>query len=219
MRNMRERNSDNDYVQGRNTIILHKISHLNLLQMNKLLSIIIVSLMIIVLALGYFMFPTNSLIHDYDAKQIQTNINKVDLNPVLSAEINTLKAQVVGLISGSIESKLRTLEVSIRSGKISSSDLGTIQDLKNDVKVLKTYSATGAGRLIATNQTLTTQNGAITSKKLVEEVTQLKSLIYISIASCGLMLAAIGGIWLQNRLRLGYDGSSRRQYEKKLLNK
>ena len=219
MRNMRERNSDSNYVQRRNTIILHKISHLNLLQMNRLLSIIFVSLMIIIMVLGYFMFPANSLLHDFATKKIKANINKVDINPVLSAEINSLKAQLVGLVSGSIESKLRTLEASIRSGKITSADLGTIQDLQNDVKVLKTYSETGAGRLIATNNSLTTQNGSIASEKLMEEVTQLKSLIYISLASCGLMLAAIGGIWLQNRIRLGYDGSSHKKHEKKLLNK
>ena len=219
MRNMRERNSDSNYVQRRNTIILHKISHLNLLQMNRLLSIIFVSLMIIVMVQGYIMFPAKILLHDFEAKKIKANINKVDINPVLSAEINSLKAQLVGLVSGSIESKLRTLEASIRSGKITSADLGTIQDLQNDVRVLKTYSETGAGRLIATNNSLTTQNGSIASEKLMEEVTQLKNLIYISLASCGLMLAAIGGIWLQNRIRLGYDGSSHKKHEKKLLNK
>ena len=111
-------------------------------------------------------------------------------NPALSDEINVLKGQLVGLVSGSIESKLRILEDSIRTGSVNAS-LGTIQDLKNDVEVLKSYSRP---------ETKTVVNPV--NQQLVEEVTHLKRLIYLTIASCSLMLAAIAGFWIKKRYLL-----------------
>jgi len=107
----------------------------------------------------------------------------------LSAEVNTLKGQFVGLVSGSIESKLRTLEDSLRSGAVANS-LGTIEDIKNDVKVLRTYSEPVKKEPLVDNQ------------QLMQEMSQLKRLIYLSFASCGLMLAAVAGIWIKNLKKL-----------------
>ena len=38
----------------------------------------------------------------------------------------------------------------------------------------------------------------------MQEMSQLKRLIYVTLASCGLMLAAVAGIWIKNRNRLPY---------------
>jgi hypothetical protein len=103
-----------------------------------------------------------------------------------------LKGQFVGLVSGSIESKLRSLEESIRQGSVSSS-LGTIEDLKNDVKVLRTYSEPAKKEKVT-----------IANEQLMQEMSELKHLVYLTLASCGLMLAAVGGIWFKNRYRLPY---------------
>ena len=110
----------------------------------------------------------------------------------MSAEVNTLKGQLVGLVSGSIESKLRTLEESIRSGTVTNS-LGTIEDLKNDVKVLRSYS-----------DPVKKEQADVANEQLIQEMTHLKHLIYMSFASCGLMLAALAGIWIKNLKRLPY---------------
>lgn len=219
MSNMRDINSEN-YNAKRQTIILRKITHPGLLKVNRYLVWIFISLMAAVVLLGFLLFPTNSLLRSYEANQMSGQVyGNVPMNPAVSAEINTLKGQLVGLISGSIESRLRTLEVSIRSGNVSPSDLGTIQDLKNDVKVLKTYSETGAGRLIAKPYAVDKKEVYVTNHQLIKEVSQLKDLIYFSIASCGLMFAAVGGIWLQGRHRLGMDQNSGSEAGKKFLNK
>ena len=118
-----------------------------------------------------------------------------------------LKGQLIGLISGSIESKLRTLEVNVRSGSVSASDLGVIQDLKNDLQVLKTYSATGAGRLIADPYVQPKGGQREMSNQLLNEVSNLKQLIYLSLASCGLMFSAICGVWIRQSMRLSQDKS------------
>jgi hypothetical protein len=113
---------------------------------------------------------------------------------VLSADVNALKAQMIGLVSGSIESKLRMLEESVRMGTAANS-LGTIQDLKNDVKVLRSYSQP-AEKIDSKER--------IANEQVLREISQLKHLIYVSLASCGLMLAAVAGIWLKNSNRLSY---------------
>jgi hypothetical protein len=38
----------------------------------------------------------------------------------------------------------------------------------------------------------------------MEEMSELKKLVYLSLASCGLMLAAVAGVWIKNRHRLPY---------------
>jgi hypothetical protein len=117
--------------------------------------------------------------------------NATEANPVLSAEVNLLKGQFVGLVSGSIESKLRSLEDSLRSGALSNS-LGTLEDIKNDVKVLRSYSEPAK------------KEQAIDNQQIMREMSQLKRLIYLTLASCGLMLAAFAGIWIKNLKKLPY---------------
>lgn len=200
MGNMRDINSEKQ-DDKKQEFILRKDYYPGLLKANRRLTWLSLALMAIVLLLGYLLFPANNLLKTYENAQTSAELYKVPMNPVLSAEIDALKVQLIGLISGSIESKLRTLETSVRTGKVSAADLGTIQDLKNDVQVLKTYSATGAGRLIAEPYATQSKTKIEVKDQLLNEVSQLKQLIYISIASCGLMFAAAGGIWLrQSRL-------------------
>lgn len=168
-------------------VVLQRIpSHQGLMKVNRWLMAMVFFLMSVIVIAGFFFLPTNDITR---FKKSEAAI--AEMNPVLSAEVNTLKGQFVGLVSGSIESKLRTLEESIRLGSVSSS-LGTIEDLKNDVKVLRSYSEPPKEKnvVIANNE------------QLMQEMSELKRLIYVTLTSCGLMLAAIAGIWFKNRYRL-----------------
>jgi len=169
-------------------VVLQRIpSHQGLMKVNRWLMAMVFFLMTVIVIAGFFFFPTNDVTR---FKKAEATI--AEMNPVLSAEVNTLKGQFVGLVSGSIESKLRSLEESIRLGSVSSS-LGTIEDLKNDVKVLRSYS-----------EPAKKEKSAIANEQLMQEMSELKHLVYLTLASCGLMLAAVGGIWFKNRYRLPY---------------
>ncbi|MDD1625923.1 MAG: hypothetical protein LUQ26_00385 [Methylococcaceae bacterium] len=169
-------------------VVLQRIpSHQGLMKVNRWLMAMVFFLMTVIVIAGFFFFPTNDVTR---FKKAEATI--AEMNPVLSAEVNTLKGQFVGLVSGSIESKLRSLEESIRLGSVSSS-LGTIEDLKNDVKVLRSYS-----------EPAKKEKSAIANEQLMREMSELKHLVYLTLASCGLMLAAVGGIWFKNRYRLPY---------------
>ncbi len=180
--------------------ILQYIPHQGLVKANRLLLILLFSLMTVIFLLGFFFLPADKMLDDFSERSGNTPIIYTVQNPVLSSEINILKGQLVGLISGSIESKLRTLEASIREGSVKSS-LGTLHDLRNDVKVLQTYSAPSPIKAQIKNQI---------DDKLLKEVSQLKSLIYLTLTSCGLMIAAIGGFWIRNQYRLTHTSTVHR---------
>ena len=167
-------------------IVLERIpSHQALMKVNRWLTAIIFILMAVIIVAGFYLIP------DQDVNRLKSSDIRIsEANPVLSAEVNTLKGQFVGLVSGSIESKLRTLEDSIRVGSVSNS-LGTLEDLKNEVQVLKSYSE--SPKVISTT---------VPNEQIVQEMHSLKRLVYLTLASCGLMLAAVGGVWLNNRYRL-----------------
>jgi cell division protein FtsB len=192
---MSDKNKINAVVEtlpGNASTVLQRIpSHHELMKVNRLLLTIICSLMVVILIAGFLLFPADSFISSYK-KATATETYAAEMNPVLSSEVNALKGQLVGLVSGSIESKLNALEESIRVGSVASS-IGAIEDLKNDLKVLRSYS-----------EPAKKGKSDISNEQLMQEMSQLKRLIYLTIASCGLMLAAVAGIWIKNRNRLPY---------------
>jgi len=193
---MRKIKSEFVAAQVRNIVVLSDTpQHQGLVKANRLLLLVASSLMVIVFVLGFLLLPADDVLDNFKVEQKVIPEVYAIQNPALTAEINTLKGQLVGLVSGSIESKLRTLEQSIRMGQMNTS-LGMIQDLKNDVRVLRSYS-----------EPERKQGQYPANEALLKEVSQLKTLIYLTLTSCGLMIAAIGGIWVKNHYRLSHTAS------------
>ena len=191
MSDMREKKSE--------IVVLQRIpSHQGLIKVNRWLMAMVFLLMTVIVIAGFFLVPA----HDVTRFK-KSEVTAAEMNPVLSAEVNTLKGQFVGLVSGSIESKLRTLEESVRLGTVSTA-LGTIEDLKNDVKVLRSYSEPPKKEKVA-----------LSNEQLMQEMSELKRLIYVTLGSCGLMLAAMAGIWFKNHYHLPYKEAIIRYLGKK----
>ena len=180
-------------------VVLNSIpSHQNLVKANRWLMAMVFFLMSVIVIAGFFFAPAHDIGH---FKKSEATI--AEINPVLSAEVNTLKGQFAGLVSGSIESKLRVLEESVRSGTVTSA-LGTIEDLKNDVKVLRSYT-----------ESVQKEPVTVANAELVKEMSELKHLVYATLASCSLMLVAIAGVWLKKHYRLPYKEAIIRYLGKK----
>ncbi len=165
-------------------------NHQNLVKVNRWLVFTVFFLMSVIVIGGVFLLPDKELT---DYKNLDSTKASEQANPALSAEVNVLKGQFVGLVSGSIESKLRSLEESVRLGTAPDSLL-TIEELRNDIKALRAYSDAPARELKST----------IPNEQLVEEMSDLKRLVYLSLASCVLILVAVASIWIKNRHRLPY---------------
>jgi len=166
------------------------VCHQALVNYNRWRLPVLVWLMALVVAAGFWLMPVRHFIDSYQ-KITAAQARLVTSQQSLSVEVATLKGQVVGIVSGSIESKLASLEQSLRIGAINSS-LGAIEDLRNDVKLLRTYTA---------EEQVQAQN-TVANQQLLDEMGHLKRLIYMTIASCGLMLAAVLGIWVKQRKKL-----------------
>ncbi|MGR9100780.1 MAG: hypothetical protein ACU826_09465 [Gammaproteobacteria bacterium] len=195
--------TDKYHLQRHNTaVIWQKSPYESLLGINRFLFCVIFLTMTGVLLLGFLLLPKDEVIQTLQDSRPARAVHDIHkMNPVISDEINALKSQMIGLISGSIESKLRILEQNINSGKLSPSDAVLIFDLKNDFKILQSYAEVAQGKKAAIVKEAT----PLTGEQLFHEVSQLRILIYFTIASCGLMVAGLGGIWLQNRYMLEFD--------------
>lgn len=171
-------------------VVLQNIpSHQQLMQTNRWLLKGVFFLMTVIFIGGFLLLPGNDFLASY--KKVTASEEHVEANTQLSAEVNALKRQMVGLVSGSIESKLRSLEDSLRAGSLNTS-LGALEDIKNDVKVLRAYS----------EGVKPTQPAMVSDVQLLQEMSQLKRLIYWTLASCSLMVAAVAGIWIRNIKKL-----------------
>ena len=191
---MPEINPDDANNESRAVALLMAVQrHHALVKVNRALILLVFFLMVIVIGMGFVFLPQHS-INQLKANNSVVQAEQALQNPAISAEIHTLKGQMFSLVSGSIESKLRSLEENIRRGSLTDS-LNTIQDLKSDVKVLNAYNSapTKAGAETIDNQ------------QLIKELTELKDLVYLTFISCGLMIAAVAGVWLRYRYRLTHQ--------------
>ena len=136
---MPEINLDDANSESRALALLQAVQrHHALVKANRFLLGLVFVLMVAVLAMGLVLMPSQTNWPRSQASQVAMASNALQ-NPAISVEINTLKSQLFGLVSGSIESKLRSLEENIKRGSVADS-LNTIQDLKSDVKVLNAYT-------------------------------------------------------------------------------
>lgn len=189
-------NSNSGNGRDSGLIVVERIpSHQSLVKVNRVLIYAVFFLTTMVFLMGFFLIPSQDTINHLKAVQMEQAFKTK--NPAMSAEIDILKAQLIGLISGSIESKLTTLEQSVKLGSVNYS-LGTIADLKNDVKMLRSYSDAAKPNPSEAN-----------NEQLLAEMSHLKNLIYLTLGSCGLMLAAIAGVWFRTRRRLVHQNNRR----------
>jgi hypothetical protein len=176
--------------------VLHReLQQQNLAKTNRVLLAASVALMAVVLVLSSFLLSSRDLVTELKEKQL-IEAGTALKNPVVSAEVDALKSQLIGLISGSIESKLKALEKNIERGRPLNA-LETVKSLKSDVKALRNY----AKPPIVAMADKKVESVAVNAL-LVREVSQLKSLIYMTLGSCGLMFAALAGIWVKSRRQL-----------------
>jgi cell division protein FtsB len=195
MSDMPEINLDDVNTDKHEIVYLRAHQHQALMKANRFLLMLVLALMAAVFLLGFILLPKQNLLTEIQKHQAISTAYATQ-NPVLSAEISALKGQLFGLLSGSIDSKLRALEENIKKGSVADS-LETIQDLKGDVKILTTYSVDSPAKV----------EGAAVNQVLIKELNDIKDLVYLTFVSCGLMIAAIAGVWLRNRHRLTHQRS------------
>ncbi len=179
------RNNETEH-HARLAIVASSHHHQALVKINRFLLYLVLALTVVVFGFGLWLMPSVDWLESSRPADY-TQAYRAQMNPVVASELDSLKSQMVGLISGSMESKLKTLEQSIKLGQ-KDYTFSTLEDLRHDVVMLKNYSQTGQ----QIRQTAA-------SEKVLEEVSHLKRLIYWTLASCGLMFGAAAGVWFHQR--------------------
>jgi hypothetical protein len=129
-------------------------------------------------------------------------------DPVLYREVGLLRRQSNALLTGSIETKLRLIETSLRNGKVRAADLEMLQSLREELKLLKNSSSFDPStRRAVPRPSVARQAGRssahlINNEQMLAEMAYMKNLLYVSIASCGLLFVSVGGLWLHSSARL-----------------
>ncbi|MDQ7090981.1 MAG: hypothetical protein Q9M50_10115 [Methylococcales bacterium] len=175
-------------MQNNRVIVHHQPQQRRLITINRYLIAAVFILMTAVFMLGLFIFPNgNDIVEALKNKQQSIITTKTPLE--MNAEIDSLKRELVGVVSGSIERRLNSLEEGIKLGSVLGS-LQTLTTIRHDIKVLHGYSEP-----LKQKQQQIAQANLV----LIEEVSHLRGLIYLTLGSCGLMFTAFVLIWVKNR--------------------
>ena len=123
-------------------------------------------------------------------------------------KLEELQDRMTVFVADSVETKIKTLEKNVADGSVGSQEIKILEDIKGEVKLLEKYSSGRGGRLTDSSRldhprfqitpgTQSTTSGG----DLLYEVSQMKRLLYLSIASCGFVGFLIGGYWWQSNFR------------------
>ena len=176
-----------------NIILLHqKITQERLEKQNRYLILAVFVLISSLFVIGFFTLPTGMNLSQTLKNKQQATDEKLSMR---ETEVDRLKGELVGIVSGSIDRKLTTLEEGIKLGSVLNS-LQTLENIRTDVKALHKYS----DPLIQKQQQNTHVNTA-----LRQEVSALRNLIYITLGSCSLIFCAFLLIWVRHKKKLPYQ--------------
>ena len=124
-------------------------------------------------------------------------------------KLEELQDRMTVFVADSVETKLKTLEKNVTDGSVGTQEIKILEDLKGEVQLLEKYSSGRGGKLTDSSRldhprfqitpgTQSTTSGG----DLLYEVSQMKRLLYLSIASCGFVGFLIGGHWWQSNSRI-----------------
>jgi hypothetical protein len=146
--------------------------------------------------------PAKRILDRYEERLAPSSSSRLD---GYSAETEKLQKKVLDLVTASIETRLRGIETDIRTNKVTPGELQTLEELKQELKVLAAYSRESAGNSgeaiirggvpMPNSQLLPDEQ----KREMREELAQLKNLFYVSLLSCGAMVLLVGAYWLQTR--------------------
>jgi hypothetical protein len=123
--------------------------------------------------------------------------------------LEVLQERMTSFIADSVDDRLRTLEKNVESGKVGATEIGAIQELKHEVKLLETYSAGKGGDFTDPSrmdhprfQPTPGSRQAASLADMAGEISRLKTWLYLGLGSCGAGFLMIGSYWLRDRARM-----------------
>ena len=152
--------------------------------------------------------PAQKLMTQYE-RILAAEASGMERIPELRKQIAILEKQLVALSSKSIESRLGTIEKSIAVGDIDVNEVATLQQLKSDFDVLKSYMFNDPEDLVklkTLQRDYKELKGGINEyvhKDVVErEISFLTNLFYTVLAFLGILISIVGTSWYSTAKKL-----------------
>ena len=201
-RHLMEREERNNlYLTGRKEVFERQEKMFNILP--KLLMPLIFMFIVMMLV-----EPAQKLMTQYE-RILAAEASGMERIPDLRKQIAILEKQLVALSSKSIESRLGTIEKSIAVGDIDVNEVATLQQLKSDFDVLKSYMFNDPEDLVklkTLQRDYTELKGGIKEyvhKDVVErEISFLTNLFYTVLAFLGILISIVGTSWYSTAKKL-----------------
>ena len=157
----------------------------------------------------YLLLNTGMMLDRFQGKLAGIEDNDTVKIRQYNQKLEVLQERMTAFVADSVETKLKTLEQNVADGSVTDLEIKTLEELKGEVRLLEKYSA-GKGGNLADPSRLDHPRFQITpgtwnenlSIDLTAEVSQMKRLLYLGIASCGFVGFLLGGFWWQSHFRV-----------------
>lgn len=172
--------------------------------MMSLMSKVIISMCILILVMSiYIMTPSIRKILDSKADILRLQAKGYEIIPDIESKISDIDKSLQTLTTKNIENRLSKIEKAIQVGEIKIEDIQSIQNIREDFKVLKTYMFETPEKLI---EFRSIQKDYIELKDkfaktmdkddIIREIDSLKSLFYYTLAIVGILVSIFAGSWV-----------------------
>ncbi len=170
----------------------------------------VLALMVLMLAASlYLLLNTGQILERFQIKLSSVEDSDSVKIRQYNQKLEALQDRMTAFVADSVETQLKTLEKNVTDGKVGAQDIKALEELKGEVQLLEKYSAGKGGNITDTSRldharyqiTPGSQN-APSSAELLYEVSHMKRLLYLGIASCGFVGFLLGGFWWQNNMRI-----------------
>ena len=162
-----------------------------------------------VLGVGLFLFfNTQQFVSQFQTKFAVESEDSAKIRRY-NLQLASLQERMTAFIADSVENRLRSLEKNIQAGEVGTQDIRNFEELRNELKLLESYAAGNGGNLTDSSrlehprfQVTPGTKDVGANRDMIAELVQLKTLLYISIASCGVVAFMVGGYWWQSSAKV-----------------
>jgi len=164
--------------------------------------------MILLLIAMMLLEPAKNLMSQYE-RILAAEAAGMERLPELRKQIGVLEKQLATLSSQSIESRLSTIERSIAVGDVDVDEVATLQKLKADFEILKSYMFSDPEDLVKLKtlqrdyQEISGSIDDYVHKDVVErELNYLNNMFYTVLGFLGILISIAGGSWYSTAKKL-----------------
>ena len=122
--------------------------------------------------------------------------------PDIESKIADLEKRTQTLTSENIETRLKKIETAIRVGEVKPENLSTLQDLRDDFEVLKSYMFSDPEQLVEFRtlqkdyqELKQSQDKIMPKEDILREIGNIRGLLYWLLGIFGILTTIFGGSW------------------------